>query len=91
MGKSERDGGTPMSIARYLLNETKLPRILWNQVTSTTTYLYNTIPHNAIGMETLYRRMFGRDAKHSHLTFMWKVIRTRHPDALGGGSLLVTT
>lgn len=40
------------AIVRYLLDETKLPRFLWNEVSSTSASLYNQLLHNIISMET---------------------------------------
>lgn len=80
-------------------NETKLPLSLWNEISSTSGYLYNLIPHETIAVETPYRRMFRKVAQVSHLRIIgsephiYRVvsIRTRGPNVLGERFSLVTT
>ena len=67
MGKSERDGRTIMNMTCCLLNETKLPHFLWNEIAATSVYLLNRIPNKTIDMDTSHRRMLGNHASLAHL------------------------
>ncbi|CAM9746508.1 unnamed protein product [Sphacelaria rigidula] len=56
-----------MGMIRCLLNETRLPPFLWNELAAATVYLANRFPNKAIDFETTYYRMFGKQANLAHL------------------------
>ena len=72
-GISERDGRTIMDMTRCLLNEANLAKHLWGEVAATAVFLMNRLPHTAIGGDTPYYRMFGKQANLSFL----RIIGTR--------------
>ena len=66
-GISERAGRTLMNMTRCFLTETGLPKRLWGELASTAVFLKNRIPHRALGSDTPYYRMFGKNADLSFL------------------------
>ena len=66
-GISERDGRTIMGVTRCLLRGANLPGWLWGEVCCTAVYLVNRLPHSALGFETPYFKMLGKQAVLSHL------------------------
>ena len=66
-GISERDGRTIMGVTRCLLQGARLPGWLWGEVCCTAVYLVNRLPHSALGFQTPYFKMFGKQAVLTHL------------------------
>ncbi|CAB1104474.1 unnamed protein product [Ectocarpus sp. CCAP 1310/34] len=66
-GISERDGRTILNMTRCILNEARLPKILWGEIAATSVFLINRLPHKALQGDTPYYRMFGKQAELSFL------------------------
>lgn len=49
-----------MNTSRFLLHEADLPNRLWGEVAGTAVFLHNHLPHEAIGGDTPYHGMFGK-------------------------------
>ena len=62
-----------MDMTRCLLNESNLPKHLWRELAATAVFLINGLPHEAIGGDSRYYRMFGKQADLSYL----RIIGTR--------------
>ena len=54
-------------MTRCFLTETGVPKRLWGELASTAVFLKNCIPHRALGSDTPYYRMFGKNADLSFL------------------------
>ena len=66
-GVSKRVGRTLCSMVRCLLVDDGLPPKLWGELMLTAAYLYNRMPHSGLDMETPFKRLYGKEAKLSHL------------------------
>ena len=54
-------------MTRCFFTETGLSKRLWGELASTAVFLKNHIPHRALGSDTPYYRMFGKNADLSFL------------------------
>ena len=67
IGVSERIGPTLAVMTRSLLLDSDLPKYFWGQLMLTAAYLSNRSPHSALGMETPYKKLYGKEADLSIL------------------------
>ena len=56
-----------MGMTRCFFTQGGLPKRLWGELASTAVFLKNRIPHSALGSDTPYYRMFGKNADLSFL------------------------
>ena len=54
-------------MTRSLLLDSDLPKYFWGQLMLTAAYLSNRSPHSALGMETPYKKLYGKEADLSLL------------------------
>ncbi|KAJ0589103.1 putative RNA-directed DNA polymerase [Helianthus annuus] len=66
-GVVERKNRTVMNLARSMLHESKLPRLLWAEAVATAVYTLNRSPTKALVNQTPYEAWYGRKPSVSHL------------------------
>ena len=67
IGANERAGRTIMNIVRFMLADSTLPSLLWEELMHTAVYLSNRTPHAALHNWTPCKALYGKDAHLAHL------------------------
>ena len=61
IGMSERIGKLSQAMARCMLADSGLPKLLWGELMFTTAVLENRAPHSAIGLQPQHKLLHGTE------------------------------
>jgi transposase InsO family protein len=66
-GVAERNNRSIMEVVKSMIHDRDLPMHLWEEATRTFVYVYNKIPHHALGNKTPEKMFTGEKPKVNHL------------------------